>query len=541
MLQNFLSFVCLMCLFGGAVISGILFTNPQPVNDGYQPSSLDILFDWPQILLQLGEVHQITNGSRSVTVAVIDSGIDLRYPELNDVLWRNRGEIPQNGIDDDLNGYIDDNIGWDFVNNDNDPSDDAYHGTFVTSLITGMDRSTRDFYNRQITGVSPNITVMPIKYLNSDVKGVGVERFVQSVRYAVDNGADIINLSLFWEELPNEVEEVLLWAEGQGVLLVGITGNMGEVRDGINVLGSLSSVLAVGSVGQDLKRSTFSQYGEGVELVAPGEFITGAFLVNSVLGSELVLDGQQIPTNVLNYSSSLERPISAPLVYAGLGRAEDYSNLETSGGIVLVDRGELFFRDKVSQAALNGATGVVIANNQPGNFLGTLLEPVSIPAVSISLEDGLFLKNKLEEGPQEITFDVRYVNTSITNGTSFAAPFVSGAAALLLSVDPSLSSSSVRNILIDSATDIGPIGWDPDSGYGLVNITAALNAVSSNTSKQSSACSQMLAGTWHAGRVMDDGLMRSILEESHLKAVKEISLIRELRERKFGSIKASYY
>jgi len=82
----------------------------------------------PDVDIDAPEAWDIETGSPDVIIAVIDGGIDYNHPDLADNVWVNDGEIPDNGIDDDGNGYIDDIRGWDFVNNDNDPLDSDSHG-----------------------------------------------------------------------------------------------------------------------------------------------------------------------------------------------------------------------------------------------------------------------------------------------------------------------------------------------------------------------------------------------------------------------------
>jgi len=81
------------------------------------------------------EAWEIATGDRRIVIADIDTGVDYTHPDLADNIWKNPGEIPNNGVDDDQNGYIDDVMGWDFANNDNDPMDDFGHGTHVAEPL----------------------------------------------------------------------------------------------------------------------------------------------------------------------------------------------------------------------------------------------------------------------------------------------------------------------------------------------------------------------------------------------------------------------
>ena len=120
---------------------------------------------------------------------MIDSGVQLNHPDLVDSIWENTDEILGDGIDNDGNGYVDDRFGWDFIGNDNNPTDSNSHGTHVAGIIAAANNGSG------ATGVAPDAQIMPIRVLGQS--GAGSNRAVASgIYYAVDNGADIINLSL---------------------------------------------------------------------------------------------------------------------------------------------------------------------------------------------------------------------------------------------------------------------------------------------------------------------------------------------------------
>ena len=104
------------------------------------------------------EAWALTAGSPNVIVAILDTGVDTNHEDLADNLWTNPSEIPGNGIDDDNNGYVDDTIGWDFYNNDNDPFDDGGHGTHLAGIIGAVGNN-----GIGITGVNHAVRIMPLK------------------------------------------------------------------------------------------------------------------------------------------------------------------------------------------------------------------------------------------------------------------------------------------------------------------------------------------------------------------------------------------
>ena len=163
-------------------------------------------------------------GSPEIIIAVIDSGIDFNHSEvLNE--WKNVDELPGDGIDDDANGYIDDDHGWDFVNNDSEPGHHAidpvhWHATFITGIIT----APLDDYG--VVGVAPNVTVMNIRVLDAaNFQGTTDGGLGDAIKYAVDNGADVINLSLQYYNPNITYLDDIQYAISKNVSVVSVTGN----------------------------------------------------------------------------------------------------------------------------------------------------------------------------------------------------------------------------------------------------------------------------------------------------------------------------
>lgn len=128
-----------------------------------------------------------------VIVGHIDTGVWLAHPDLAGRLWRNPGEIPDNGIDDDHNGFIDDINGWDFGEDDNNPDDDAPgagHGTHTAGTVVG------DGSGGTLTGVAPGAQLMALKVWQDNGTGAGLSTLWAAEQYAVENGARIITMSL---------------------------------------------------------------------------------------------------------------------------------------------------------------------------------------------------------------------------------------------------------------------------------------------------------------------------------------------------------
>jgi subtilisin family serine protease len=241
---------------------GLYTVHQQPVN-------------WGISEIKAPTAWQTTHGTDEVVVAVIDSGIDTSIPELARSMWTNRGETPGNGIDDDKNGYIDDVHGWDFRDNDNSSLTGSklhWHGTFVASIIASWPD------DKGIVGVAPGAKLMDLRFLDSHnlFYGSDWKKFAEAIDYAVDNGADIINMSVYANgKPPSYFEQAVRRAAARGVVLVGIAGNDGKSQ--VSYPAKYPSILAVSAIDQNERLASFSNYGPEVEITAPGAKITALF------------------------------------------------------------------------------------------------------------------------------------------------------------------------------------------------------------------------------------------------------------------------
>jgi subtilisin family serine protease len=228
--------------------------------------------NWGITRIDAVDAWGITDGSPDVVVAVIDSGIDWTIPQLAQSLWVNPGEIPDNGIDDDGNGYVDDVHGWDFRDNDNSPlvgTPIHGHGTFVASIVAAQPGE------QPIVGVAPGVRLMDVRFLDSSnsFQGSDWRTFVRAIEYAVDNGADIINLSIYANgKPPTYFEQAIADASSRGVIIVGIAGNLGQNQ--VMYPAKYSGVLAISATSESDLLASFSNRGSEVAVCAPGEDIT---------------------------------------------------------------------------------------------------------------------------------------------------------------------------------------------------------------------------------------------------------------------------
>lgn len=305
----------------------------------------------------------IAGKTQPVIVAVIDSGIDYFHPDIGAAnIWRNPKEV-LNGEDDDGNGYVDDVIGWNFVEEDNNPWDWTGHGTHVAGVIAATIGN-----GEGIAGVNPHAVIMPLRVMNTIGRGYST-RISQAIYYAVENGARVINLSFSVPKLSRVERRAIDYANEHGVVVIAASGNDGKDAAGYGPAG-FDNVITVAATDTSDRRLGFSNFGTPIDIAAPG----------------------------LDVLSLRARRTDFALV-AGL------------------------------------------KNYKRGRFF--------------------------------VGKEARYYRAS---GTSFAAPFVSGVASLLIGRNPDLKPADIRRILRHSARDIGDPGTDLETGYGLLDARAALAA-----------------------------------------------------------------
>lgn len=297
------------------------------------------MYQWGLQRIGADAAWDYTTGSHNITIAVLDTGVDYTHDDLIGNMWK------------DSNGHF----GHDFWNNDNDPMDDnvngyegstwvsnlqIYHGTHVAGVAAAMTDN-----GLGMAGVA-QVRIMAVKVMNDSGEGTDVT-VAQGIQYAVDNGADIITMSLGVESSTTTLRDAVEYASDHRVLLVAAAGNEGS--SSVSYPAAYPEVIAVGATNKMDGRASFSNYGSDLEIMAPGTDIWSTKPTDSY------------------------------------------------------------------------------------RFL---------------------------------------------DGTSTATPFVSGVAGLMLSVNPGLTPEEIRNKLNGSANDLGTSGWDQETGWGLLNASAAVIAVS---------------------------------------------------------------
>jgi len=222
------------------------------------------------------EAWDITTGG-DVIIAVIDTGVDYLHPDLAANMWKNLGEIPGNGRDDDGNGYVDDVYGYDTVNWDGDPRDDHSHGSHCAGSIAAVGNN-----GVGIVGVNWRAKIMALKFL--DKWGFGTTaNAILALNYAVKMGAQISNNSWGGGPYSQALYDAIKAAGEKGHLFVAAAGNSGTNNDGSSPFYpasyNLDNIISVAATNHQDKRSSFSNYGlKTVDLGAPGENIYSTLL-----------------------------------------------------------------------------------------------------------------------------------------------------------------------------------------------------------------------------------------------------------------------
>lgn len=218
---------------------------------------------WGLKKINIEKAWDQTIGSPSVIVASIDTGVDRNHEDIKDNMWINNGEIPNNGVDDDRNGYVDDYYGWDFANNDNDPVDDHGHGTHTSGTIAGIGNN-----GIGVVGLNWTTKIMALKFLGSDGSGT-LDGAIKSLQYAADMGANISSNSWGAPFNSQAIDDAVKYEHDKGMVIIAAAGNDNADALDFSPASSDYVVTVAASDPNDLKAS-FSNWGEKIDVAAPG-------------------------------------------------------------------------------------------------------------------------------------------------------------------------------------------------------------------------------------------------------------------------------
>ena len=385
---------------------------------------------------------QATGANRKI--CIIDSGLYTAH------------EDHQSGTS--ITGYP---AGWN--------TDRCHHGTHVAGTIAAVNNTAG------VIGVLPNgVNLHIIKVFGDDCAWTYSSTLADAANRCVSAGANVISMSLGGGRKNRTEENAFKSAWNAGVLSVAAAGNGGNST--LSYPASYPVVMSVGAVDSSKNIATFSQFNSEVDVSAPG---VG---VESTVGA---LDNNSITVGGATYSGGY---IDGAARTTGVtGALVDGGICDTAGAwagkVVLCQRGTISFADKVNNALAGGGVAAVIYNNVSGGFAGTLNGTSSIPAISLSMEDGEAIKAAGGVG-QSSTVASSFVEPAsgyaFYDGTSMATPHVSAVAALVWSYNPAWSVSKIRTALEATAEDRGAAGRDNYYGYGIVRAKAALDYAIAN-------------------------------------------------------------
>ncbi|MHA7734687.1 S8 family serine peptidase [Nitrosopumilus sp. S6] len=408
-----------------------------------------------------------------IKIAIIDTGVDFNHPDLFG--WGPDGKV--------IGGY-------NFIQEGQPPMDNNGHGTQVAGVIAA---------DGQAVGVAPKAKILAYK-VSEDGEGVSSDLIIKAIEKAIEDDADIINISLGVNKTNTKIERAVNHALEKEIFVVAAAGNDGPELGSIGSPGRNFGSVTVGATYNNLTSS----------LVATLEVNDKPYTVIPMAGNKKIEDA-----------------ITGKLVFGGYGKVDELKDLDVKDSILIVERGSdvegelLYFSIKETNAADAGAKAMIVYNNIQGIFLGELVhefvEPdysPRIPVVSIDREEGLeiiesingdeatlnlffnpdYLAHFSSRGPvspfyikPEIVAPGAYINTTqsnggynFTSGTSYAAPHVSGAAALLLQKNPELHHHEIKSLLLTTVEPVSNAYGDEfsiqESGAGRLNIAKAFDA-----------------------------------------------------------------
>lgn len=249
-------------------LNAFIPNDPGFASDQWALHNTGQIYGLPGFDIRAPDAWDVTLGSPSVVVAVIDTGIDYTHPDLAPNMWTNPDEIPDNDLDDDGNGYIDDIYGYDFVNNDSDPMDDYFHGTHVAGSIAAVADNEIG-----IAGVAPHTRLMALKFLDETGSGV-TSNAISALNYAVKNGASISNNSWGGGPFSQAFLTAIQKASAANHIFVASAGNYANNNDAepfYPASYNVPNVISVAATDAGDHIAYFSNYGRtSVDVGAPG-------------------------------------------------------------------------------------------------------------------------------------------------------------------------------------------------------------------------------------------------------------------------------
>nr|WP_282452673.1 S8 family serine peptidase [Lysobacter sp. CAU 1642] len=350
-------------------------------------------------------------------------------------------------------------------------TDTCGHGTHVAGTVAAQDN------NVGVVGVSPGVVSLYIvRYFGGANCGLNYASTLIDAANRCKTAADaagkklVINMSLGGSGSSTTERNSFQSLLDQGVLSIAAAGNDGN--SSLSYPASYDAVMSVAAIDSNKAKADFSQFNSQVEISGPGVGVLSTYPIASATTS---VGGAAYSVTAMTNTPQLTR--SGAIVNGGTCETVG----SWSGKVVLCQRGNISFEQKVVNAQTGGGTAAIVYNNAPGTFGGTLSSPTqtTIPSVAMSQEDGQeIVASRL--GQSATVSTIANNNTSAyspLDGTSMATPHVAGAAAVVWSSNLSATALDVRNALTSTAEDLGTAGRDTSFGFGLVRIPNAIAAL----------------------------------------------------------------
>ncbi len=223
---------------------------------------------WHLSKINAQNAWDIEKGDAQVAVAITDNAIDINHPDLQGAIWTNQAEIPNNGQDDDNNGYVDDVNGYDVADGDNDPNPPVNtfafsHGTHCSGIASAnTDNSTG------VSAIGFNTSIMPVKITSDNTNGNAITNGYAGIEYAINSGADIISMSWGGSGSSQTYQQLINAGHQMGIVFIAAAGNSNTSIT--HYPAGYNHVIAVGATGQNDNKASFSNYGQWIDVIAPG-------------------------------------------------------------------------------------------------------------------------------------------------------------------------------------------------------------------------------------------------------------------------------
>jgi serine protease len=394
------------------------------------------------------------NKGAGARVLVLDTGIDAEHPSLK----------------------VNFEKGQDFtgLSNGSDFTDRIGHGTHCSGTIAGVENASG------FTGVAPQAKILMGRVCAEN--GCSNIAIARGISWGIAENVDVISMSLGGMFSTPAERSAIAFADQMGITIVAASGNNGTGV--VSYPAALPTVIAVGAVDSKLEKAAFSQFGPELAIVAPGVDVVSSVPVGSGRESEVYVSVQGVAKKVVSSTfqgvKESTAAVDTELVYAGLGKPEDFAAINVAGKFALVSRGEIMFADKVKNAIAAKAAGVIIYNNAPGLISGAVTQDGSILDIYAAMVEqsvGEELKAELDNGhPAMASILTLKTDYSSFQGTSMATPHVAGVVALMKAAKKSLRPADVKSILQKTAQPLMGPNANNELGAGLVNAEAAVNA-----------------------------------------------------------------